>query len=116
LQEVEKAARTIYIDKNDKVTCIDELVANSGKCDVRWNMVTAAKVEILDDKTISLKQDGKALILRIVSPVNAKAYIMSNAPKTSYDCQNKGTCRVGFAMSLRPNHKHTIKVELIPQK
>lgn len=116
LQEIEKAERTIYVDKRDKVTCIDEIISHNTKCNVRWNMVTEAKVEILDDKTISLKKDGKEVILRIVSPGDAKAYIMSNAPKTSYDCQNKGTCRVGFAMSITPGRKQVVKVELEPQK
>ena len=79
-------------------------------------MVTTAEVKILDDKTISLKQDGKEVILRAVTPSNVKAYIMSNAPKTSYDCPNKGTCRVGFAYKMNAGSKSTIKVELIPQK
>lgn len=114
--DLESAYRTIYIDKNDKVTCIDELKAKPIECNVRWNMVTTAEVKILDDKTISLKQDGKEVILRAVTPSNVKAYIMSNAPKTSYDCPNKGTCRVGFAYKMNAGSKSTIKVELIPQK
>ena len=113
---LESAYRTIYIDKNDKVTCIDKLKANNIDCNVRWNMVTTAKVTILEDNTISLKQDGKEVILRAVAPGKAEPYIMSNAPKTSYDCQNKGTCRVGFAVKVAAGSKCTIKVEIIPQK
>ena len=114
--DLESAYRTIYVDKNDKVTCIDELKAKNIECKVRWNMVTEADVKIIDDKTISLKKDGKEVILRAVAPSDAKAYIMSNAPKTSYDCENKGTCRVGFATKVTAGSKGTIKVELIPQK
>ena len=113
---LESAHRTIYIDKKDKVTCIDELKAKDIDCNVRWNMVTTAKPTILEDNTISLKQDGKEVILRAVAPGGVEPYIMSNAPKTSYDCQNKGTCRVGFAVKAAARSKCTIKVELIPQK
>ena len=113
---LESAYRTIYIDKNDKVTCIDKLKAINIDCNVRWNMVTTAKPTILEDNTISLKQNGKEVILRAVAPGGVEPYIMSNAPKTSYDCQNKGTCRVGFAVKAAAGSKCTIKVELIPQK
>lgn len=113
--DLESAYRTIYIDKNDKVTCIDELKAKVA-CDVRWNMVTHADIKIVDDKTISLKKEGKEVILRVVSPSNAKAYTLSTAPKTSYDCQNKGTCRVGFSVKMNAGSKCAIKVELVPRK
>ena len=113
---LESAYRTIYIDNNDKVTCIDELKGKSVDCNVRWNMVTTADVEIVDDRTIRLEKDGKKVLLRAVSPSNAKAYTLSTAPKTSYDCENKGTCRVGFSVKMGAGSKCTIKVELVPQK
>ena len=113
--DLESAYRTIYIDKNDKVTCIDELKSKVA-CDVRWNMVTHADIKIIDDKTISLKKEGKEVLLRVVAPSNAKAYTLSTAPKTSYDCQNKGTCRVGFSVKMEAGSKCAIKVELVPQK
>ena len=113
---LESAYRTIYIDKNDKVTCIDELKASNIDCNIRWNMVTGADVKIINDKTISLKKEGQEVILRAVAPSDVKAYIMSNAPTTSYDCENKGTCRVGFAVKAPAGSKCTIKVELVPQK
>lgn len=114
--EFSSAFRTIYIDKNDKVVCIDELVAQNTECNVRWNMCTAAKPEIIDDRTISLTQNGKEIIVRLASPAKGKAYIMSNAPTTHYDCENKGTCRIGFAVKVAPSSKCNLKVELIPQK
>ena len=114
--DLSSAYRTIYIDKNDKVTCIDELTSQNISCAVRWNMTTTAKAKIVDDKTISLRRGGKEVILRAVSPKGAKAYIMSNAPTTHYDCENKGTCRVGFSVDIAPSSKCKIKVELEPQK
>lgn len=107
--------RTIYIDNEDKVTCIDRLRNQNRESKVRWNMCTYAKAEIIDDHTISLKQSGKEVILRVVTPTDAKAYIMSNNTNTDYDIKNKGV-RVGFALTMEPGSKCNIKVELIPQK
>ena len=106
--------RTIYIDKKDKVTCIDEIqpLVNSK---IRWNMVTPAKAKIIDDHTISLTRSGKEVILRTSTP-QAKAYIMSNNTGTEFDVRNKGSVRVGFNLDLRPNEKCKLKVELVPQK
>lgn len=114
--DLASAYRTIYIDNDDKVTCIDELVANNTNCSVCWNMTTHADAKIVDDKTIHLTKAGKKVCVRIVSPKNAKAYIKSNAPTTSYDCENRGTCRIGFAAEVAPNSKSTFKVLLEPQK
>ena len=114
--DLSSAYRTIYIDKSDKVTCIDKLKARDIECQVRWNMTTTATAKIVDDHTISLTKDGKEVIVRADAPKGVKAYIMSNAPTTFYDCENKGTCRVGFATTVQPNSKATIKVVLEPQK
>ena len=108
------AYRTIYIDKNDKMTCIDE-VQPLVKSHIRWNMVTSAKAKIIDEKTISLTRNGKEVILRTTTP-QAKAYILSNNTGTEFDVKNKGTMRVGFDINLLPNQKCKIKVELVPQK
>ena len=78
-------------------------------------MTTFAKAEIIDNHTISLKQNGKELLLRVVAPKNAKAYIMDNNSDNWYDVKNKGV-RVGFTTTVEPYSKSTIKVELVPQK
>lgn len=114
--DLASAYRTIYIDKKEKVVCIDELVANNVDCKVRWNMTTTTNATIIDEKTISLKRGGKEVRLRAVSPKGARAYIMSNNPGTSYDVTNKGTCRVGFNVEVAPSSKCIIKIELEPQK
>ena len=113
--DTESVTRTITIDKNDKVTCTDKIESGSTDCSVRWNMTTFAKAEIIDDHTILLKQEGKELLLRVVSPKSAKAYIMDNNSGNWYDVKNKGV-RVGFTTTIAPNSKSTIKVELTPQK
>ena len=76
-------------------------------------MCTFAKAEIIDDKNILLRENGQEVILRVISPANARAYIMSNNTDTFYDAKNDGV-RVGFNLSVAPNAKCTLKVELRP--
>ncbi len=114
--QLERAERTIYIGKGDKVTCIDRLKAKESECKVRWNMTTTTKARIIDDHTISLAQNGREVILRVVSPTSAKAYIKDNTPPASYDAANKGSCRVGFECEARKGKMLRLKVELVPQR
>lgn len=113
--DLKSAHRTIYIDQKSKVTCIDELESGSKRCNVRWNMTTPTEAKIINKRTISLEKDGKKVILHTTTP-RAKAYIMSNEPTTEYDCTNKGTCRVGFELTIPASKSATLEVELIPQK
>ncbi len=109
------AYRTIYADKNHNIICIDKMQADNSECNVSWNMSTGAKATIINDRTISLKQNNKEVIIRAISPSNAKAYIKSNDPGTEYDAKNKNTCRVGFTTSIAPNKSATFKVKIEPQ-
>ena len=113
--DLASAYRTIYVGSNDKVVCIDEIKANNINCDICWNMVTGAKAEIIDDRTISLTHKDKKVILRTSVP-NAKAFIKKNHSGKSYDAENKNTVRVGFDIFVKAQAKCKIKVELIPQK
>ena len=112
--DTKSVKRTIYIDNEDKVTCIDKIDNHNAESKVRWNMCTFAKARIIDDHTISLTEEGKEVILRTTTP-RAKAYIMDNNSGNWYDVKNKGS-RVGFAMTVASGAKCSLKVEIIPQK
>ncbi len=116
LPQLSKATRTLYIDKEDKVTCIDLITAKQTDCNVRWNMTTTTTARIINNQTISLTKDGKEVIMRIVAPKSAKAYIKDNNPPESYDAPNKGSWRVGFECLVAAGKTQAIKVELIPQR
>ena len=113
--DTKSVTRSILIDNDDKVTCTDKIESLDTECSIRWNMTTFAEAEIIDDHTIRLKQEGKAVLLRVVVPKSAKAYIMENNSNNWYDVKNKGL-RVGFTTTLAPQSKSTIKVEIIPQR
>ena len=112
--DTKSVKRTIYIDNEDKVTCIDKIDNHNAESKVRWNMCTFAKARIIDDHTISLTEEGKEVILRTTAP-SAKAYIMDNNSGNWYDVKNKGS-RVGFAITVASGAKCSLKVEIIPQK
>lgn len=112
--DTKSVKRTIYIDNEDKVTCIDKIDNHNAESKVRWNMCTFAKARIIDDHTISLTEEGKEVILRTTTP-SAKAYVMDNNSGNWYDVKNKGS-RVGFAMTVASGAKCSLKVEIIPQK
>ena len=112
--DTKSVKRTIYIDNEDKVTCIDKIDNHNAESKVRWNMCTFAKARIIDDHTISLTEEGKEVILRTTTP-SAKAYIMDNNSGNWYDVKNKGS-RVGFAITVASGAKCSLKVEIIPQK
>ena len=113
--DLKSAYRTLYVNRNDKVTCIDDVVSGDGDCNICWNMVTSANAKIVDDRTISLTQKGKEVILRTTSP-NAKVFIRENHSGKSYDADNGNTLRVGFDVAVKAQSKCKIKVELVPQK
>ena len=113
--DANRVTRSIIIDKNDKVTCTDKIENHNTNCLIRWNMTTFAKAEIIDKHTILLKQNDRELLLRLVAPKSAEAYIMDNNSNNWYDVKNKGV-RVGFTTQMALSSKCTIKVELVPQK
>ena len=115
LNNLSSIFRTIYADRNHNVFCIDEMQAGNIVCNVRWNMATGAKATIINDKTISLQQEGKEVLIRAILPKDTKAYIKGNNPDTNYDAKNKNTCRVGFSTVIAPNRKSVFKIKIEPQ-
>ena len=73
--DAKSVTRTMLIDTNDKVTCIDKIESRNTKCSVRWNMTTYANAEIIDKHTILLKQDDRELLLRLVAPKRLTLWI-----------------------------------------
>lgn len=105
------AYRTITVDDVGKVTVLDE-VAASQPTTIRWTMCSEADAKILDNGDILLQKGGKSLIVRAVTPRKCTPFVLSNTPLTNYDCENPGTCRVGFDLFVRK--KCQLVVELLP--
>ena len=113
--QMSSVERTLCIDDEARVVCVDRLASGDEPCSVRWNMCTFAKAEILSDSTIRLTERGRELVVRVTAPQGVKAYIASNNTDTSYDAKNDGV-RVGFELKMAPHSKCTLIVALEPRK
>lgn len=100
---------------DSKYAVIEDSITSMGKSTkMRWNMVTKASPQIVDNKTILLKQDGHLLTLSVDSRIPVKMKTWSTDPINKWDAPNPGTCFVGFECELPPNSTQSFVVKLIP--
>jgi len=107
--------RGVAIVDQKYVVVRDELQAGSQPTTVRWQMMTTATPE-LGKNSIALTKDGKKLILQVKTSSDVVMKTWSTEPTNSYDAPNPGTILVGFELTLKPNQKQAIQVNLIPSK
>ena len=91
----------------------DEAGALEHTASVRWGMVTRAEVTLLDDAAALLKQDGRALLVRVLSPQGARLqlYETENPPR-EYDARNPNTRMIGFESEIGAGSSATLAVFL----
>ena len=77
--------RGITIVDNQYVMVRDEIESSDKATSVRWNMVTPAIVKVNEDGTATLTQNGKRLLLKVVSPENATITLRPTTPVHDYD-------------------------------
>ncbi len=124
-KELKKATRKAVV-VNDEYLKIEDLIqTNDEAVEVRWNMVTPASAQLVDDKTIRLSQQGKAMILTFDSEVPFKLAIRPSENPKEYKCefgnykygdynqQNKRTVMVGFDTTVPANTRVKYTVKLI---
>ena len=68
--------------------------------DIRWQMMTPADVEIVNDQVARLTQNGKEMWLHLLAPNKAELEIESTEPPHEYDADNEGTRMVVFKARL----------------
>lgn len=95
-----------YVVVRDEIDC--------GPADhvMRWNMLTAAQVRIVDEKTVELSQNGKKMLLIFdtQTPITIKTW--STTPQHDYDAPNPGTVFVGFEAKLPAGSRHSFTTYL----
>ena len=67
---------------------------------IRWNLLTAATPQIIDDHTIVLVMDGKKLTIQAEGTVAIKSRTWSTESPHEYDASTKGTIFVGFEFEV----------------
>jgi hypothetical protein len=112
--DVKNAQRGVAIVSDEYVVVRDEIELKKQAL-IRWNMLTDAQVNILDNKTAELSKHGKKVILRITEPSEAVFTTWSTDPPQSYDEPNPGTVFIGFEVRRQPGEKFSFSVLMVPQ-
>tara|TARA_B100001971_G_scaffold215152_1_gene258424 strand:+ start:14550 stop:15500 length:951 start_codon:yes stop_codon:yes gene_type:complete len=114
--QLKSAHRGVALHPNGAVQIEDQIETLQKQAEVRWAMVTYAKVTIESARRATLRQDGEVLSLEVVAPVDVQLEIFEIAqPPNDYDTPNPGAKMIGFTLSLKPSAKEThIRVVLIP--
>jgi hypothetical protein len=112
--EATTVKRGVAIVEKQYVQVQDEIKNSDKATTVRWVMLTPASVQIHDNNTVTLTQNGKKLTLQVTQPAQVTFKTWPTTPTHDYDAPNPGTTLVGFEVSLPPNATQTLNVLLLP--
>ena len=112
--EVSSLKRGAGIINDEYVLIRDEVRTGNKEASVRWNLLTAATPELIDDHTIQLSMDNRKLTIKANGTVSLKSKIWSTESPHDYDTSNAGTTFVGFEFDVPANTRQSIDVILIP--
>lgn len=105
--------RGVAIVNNNYVVVRDEVTNSSNFTDMRWAMLTAADVKIIDDHHAELSMNGEKLLMEVEGE-GVKMRTWSTEPQYSFDDENKGTIMLGFTSVLQPGQSTAYTVYLVP--
>lgn len=112
--EVASLYRTASLLNSNKV-CIRDIVETKDVPDtIRWNMLTSAKPQLVDNHTIYLYQNGKKMEIRLNCQSSITSKIWSTISPNAYDASNKGYLFVGFEIVIPANTRDTLNTILTP--
>ena len=107
--------RGVAIVDQKYVVVRDELQASNQPATLRWSMMTTSTPE-LGKNSITLTKDGKKLVLQVKTTSELVMKTWATEPTNGYDAPNPGTILVGFELTLKPNQKESVQVNLIPSE
>lgn len=112
--QLHEARRGIGLRADGTVVVQDEFRTKGKQTNVRWGMVTKAKVT-LDGATAVLRQAGKRLRVRVLAPAGARLEVYDTAtPKAAHDAANRGTRMLGFEVQVPPEGRSRLVVAFAP--
>jgi hypothetical protein len=114
LNDVTNCHRTASIVSNRYVEIKDVIKAGTNALTVRWNMLTQAVPQKINERIIKLTQSTKSLYLIFEGNENVKAKAWTTKPPTTYEEQNSDTYFTGFEFSLAAGATQTITVKMVP--
>jgi hypothetical protein len=113
--QLQVAVRRFSLQPDNGVVIEDQLVGGTKPANVRWGMVTPAKLKPEGANSALLEQSGKKLRMQVTAPtpVSITSWPADRPPKP-YDEPNPGISVVGFYVPVKPGERITVKVELQP--
>ncbi len=101
----------------ESVLVQDEVKALDRAIPVRWAMATRAELTLTDSHTATLRQNGKRLRLRVLSPADAKLAVQDiGKPPHDYDVENPDTRMVVIDAPVEAGTTGTWAVLLQPEE
>lgn len=102
--QLNKAIRGIGLINDQQIIIQDEIEGDKKQHNIRWGMVTCAKVDKIEGNQAILQELGKRLNFKIVEPCNSKIVTYeTEKPPHIYDAFNPGTRMVGFEIKVDPS-------------
>ena len=112
--QVSSLNRGIAIVNQSYVVIRDEIMPVAAPVKVRWNMLTAANVQIISNNKAVLSKNGKQLILEVQEPSDIVLKTWSTDAPHTYESKNDGTVFIGFEKILSGSTTSNLSVVLIP--
>lgn len=112
--EMESLKRGAGIINDRYVLVQDEYRTGNQPATIRWNMLTAAEPQVVDNHTIVLTSGNEKLTLRSDDALSVRARTWDTQSPNSFDASNEGTVFVGFEFTVPANTQKRINVYLIP--
>lgn len=107
--------RRAELDSKDRLTITDRLTNGAEQNEVLWKMITTAKAELIDSRTIALYEGGKTLYLQLARNCKAEPVILPAHEFRPYEIPEKGITEVGFRLTVAPDEQATIEVHFTPK-
>lgn len=110
--QMSSVTRTVTLHKDGKLSITDRMKTSDEPRTLRWNMATTAEPETIGPDTITLKEDGKTLIMDITGDVSVRTRTWSARSSNSWDAPNPGVIFVGYEAELAPHTEYTFTTVL----
>ena len=111
-----RVLRRFQLDANRTVSIRDQVTGLAAGTDVRWAMVTKAKVELAGDRA-TLRQSGKALHVNLLSPEGATFSVTpADPPDDGFNAANPNTRMLLVHLTAPPSGKIELNVTLRPDE
>lgn len=106
--------RQFSVGENKTVVVRDDIAAAKPGLSVRWQMATHAEISVKNNQA-TLREDGKTLSAKILSPAGARFEIASaQPPDDGVNAANPNARILAVNTSVPASGKLTVEIELQP--